>query len=304
MSIFLTTGGPVNFPGLGLTIEYLVEGFEIFGIHISLVGILIAVAMFLGLFITERRAKKTEQNTEHYLDLAIRLVFAGVIGARIGYVLSHWQYFITDQGSVFNISDGGMSASGAVIAGLLVSYIYCRQKKLSWLQICDTAMPGIVVGQIFASVGCFFGRNMLGTYSDGALAMQVALQDVDSRAVVMSRASGQMLRGNFLQVHPVALYETLILLMLLIVLLVLWKLNKIGGMVLGVYLIGYGLMVFCMEFIRLDSQKIMGSRFSSEHIVAMGLVLLGAGILTDQLKKYWVIRKAQPKNLPVGKKSK
>ena len=304
MSIFLTTGGPVNFPGLGLTIEYLVEGFEIFGIHISLVGIMIAVAMFLGLFITERRAKKTEQNTEHYLDLAIRLVFAGVIGARIGYVLSHWQYFITDQGSVFNISDGGMSASGAVIAGLLVSFIYCRQKKLSWLQICDTAMPGIVVGQIFASVGCFFGRNMLGTYSDGALAMQVALQDVDSRAVVMSRASGQMLRGNFLQVHPVALYETLILLMLLIVLLVLWKLNKIGGMVLGVYLIGYGLMVFCMEFIRLDSQKIMGSRFSIEHIVAMGLVLLGAGIITDQLKKYWVIRKAQPKNLPVGKKSK
>ena len=304
MSIFLTTGGPVNFPGLGLTIEYLVEGFEIFGIHISLVGIMIAVAMFLGLFITERRAKKTEQNTEHYLDLAIRLVFAGVIGARIGYVLSHWQYFITDQGSVFNISDGGMSASGAVIAGLLVSFIYCRQKKLSWLQICDTAMPGIVVGQIFASVGCFFGRNMLGTYSDGALAMQVALQDVDSRAVVMSRASGQMLRGNFLQVHPVALYETLILLMLLIVLLVLWKLNKIGGMVLGVYLIGYGLMVFCMEFIRLDSQKIMGSRFSIEHIVAMGLVLLGAGIITDQLKKYWVIRKAQPKNLLVGKKSK
>lgn len=304
MSIFLTTGGPVNFPGLGLTIEYLVEGFEIFGIHISLVGILIAVAMFLGLFITERRAKKTEQNTEHYLDLAIRLVFAGVIGARIGYVLSHWQYFITDQGSVFNISDGGMSASGAVIAGLLVSFIYCRQKKLSWLQICDTAMPGIVVGQIFASVGCFFGRNMLGTYSDGALAMQVALQDVDSRAVVMSRASGQMLRGNFLQVHPVALYETLILFVLLIVLLVLWKLNKIGGMVLGVYLIGYGLMVFCMEFIRLDSQKIMGSRFSIEHIVAMGLVLLGAGILTDQLKKYWVIRKAQPKNLSVGKKSK
>ena len=60
LSIFLTTGGPVNFPGLGLTIEYLVEGFEIFGIHISLVGILIAVAMFLGLFITERRAKKTE----------------------------------------------------------------------------------------------------------------------------------------------------------------------------------------------------------------------------------------------------
>ena len=57
MSIFLTTGGQVNFPGLGLTIENLIEGFDVFGFHISLSGILIAISMFLGLFITERLAK-------------------------------------------------------------------------------------------------------------------------------------------------------------------------------------------------------------------------------------------------------
>ena len=141
MNILLTTGGQVNFPGLGLTIENLIEGFEIFGLHISLSGIMIAISMFLGLFVTERLAKKTEQNTEHYLDLAIRLVLASVVGARVGYVLSHWQYFMSDQGNVFNISDGGMSAPGAIIAGLLMSFLYCRQKKLSWLKICDTAMP-------------------------------------------------------------------------------------------------------------------------------------------------------------------
>ena len=64
MSILLTTGGTVKFPGLGLTIEHLIEGFDVFGLHISLSGILIALAMFLGLFVTERLAKKTEQNTE------------------------------------------------------------------------------------------------------------------------------------------------------------------------------------------------------------------------------------------------
>lgn len=304
MGISLTTGGPINFPGLGLSIERLIEGIDVFGIHISLSGILIALAMFLGLFITERLAKKTEQNTEHYLDLAIRLVLVSVVGSRAGYVISHWQYFITDQGNVFNISDGGMSSVGAIIAGLIVSAIYCRKKKLSWLQICDTAMPGIVTGQMLASLGCFFGRNMLGTYSDGALAMQVAIQDVDSRAVVLGRASSQMMRGNFLQVHPVALYETAILLLLLILLLLFWKLKKINGMIISVYLIGYGIMVFCMEFIRLDSQKIMGSRFSIEHITAGGLILTGLIVLTEQLKKYYTIQKAQPKNLPVGKKTK
>lgn len=303
MIIFLTTGGPVNFPGLGLNFDKLIEGFNVFGIHISLAGILIAVAMFLGLFITERLAKKSEQNAEQYLDLAIRVVFAGVIGARIGYVLSHWQYFITDQGSVFDITDGGLSAAGAVIAGLIVSLVYCRQKKISWLQVCDTALPGVLTGQILASVGGFLGRNMLGTYSEGVFAMQVSLQDVDSKALKLGRASGPV-RGNFLQVHPVALYETVILLVLLLVLVVLWKVNKLNGVILSVYLICYGLMVFGMEFIRLDSQKIMGSRFSIEHIVSAGMVLLGALILTEQIKKLTNLRKAQPKNLPTGKKNK
>ena len=304
MGIFLTTGGPVYFPGLDLHIEKLIEGFEIFGFHISLVGICIAAAMFLGLFITERLAKKTEQNTEHYLDLAIRMVFAGVIGSRVGYVLSHWQYFMSDQGSVFDISDGGMSVGGAIIAGLLVSFLYCRQKKLSWLQICDTAMPGILCGQILAGIGCFFGRNMLGTYTDGPFAMQVAIQDVDVKAVTLSRSSSQMIQGDFLQAHPVALYETAIMIVLLILLIVLWKLKKINGIILSVYLLGYGAMVFCMEFIRLDSQKIMGSMFSIEHIIALVLVLFGLAILTEQIKQYWEIQKAQPKNLPVGKKNK
>ena len=301
MGILLTTGGPVNFPGLGLNFDFLLEGFEVFGIHISLVGILIAAAMFLALFITERLAKKTEQNTEHYLDLAIRLVIASVIGARIGYVLSHWQYFISDQGSVFDIRDGGMSAPGAIIAGLVVSFLYCKQKKLSWLQICDTAMPGIVSGQIVASLGCFFGRNMLGTYSDGTFAMQVALQDVDNRAKMLGRSSARMIQGDFLQVHPVALYEAAILLMLLIALFIFSKIKKLSGIVLAVYLMGYGLMVFCIEFIRLDSQKIIGSPFSIEHIVSAAMFLFGLIILLDQIHKYRLITKAQPKNLTTGK---
>ena len=296
MGILLTTGGPMKFPELGLSIDSLIEGFDIFGIHVSLVGIMIALAMFLGLFITERLAKKTEQNTEHYLDLAIRLVVVGIIGARTGYVISHWQYFVSAQGNIFRLDDGGMSVVGAIVAGLLVSFIYCRKKKLSWLQVCDTAMPGIVVGQILATIGCFFGRNMLGTYSDGIFAMQVSLQDVYTRAVLLGRSMEKMVQGDFLQVHPVSLYETLILVVLLILLLVLWNRKRMNGIVLAVYLIGYGVMIFSMEFIRLDSQKIMGSRFSVEHIGAIILVAAGILILTEQLRKYSAERKAQPKS--------
>jgi len=301
--IFLTTGGPVNFPGLGLNFEKLIEGFEVFGIHISLTGILIAAAMFVGLFITECLARKSGQDTEQYLDLAIRMVCAGVIGARAGYVLSHWQYFIADQGSVFNISDGGMSAGGALVTGLITSFVYCQNKKISWLEVCDTAMPGVLTGQILAGIGCFFGRNMLGTYSDGMFAMQVAVQDVDKKAIALGRAAGPMVQGNFLQVHPLSLYETVISLFLLCVLCVLWKLKKNSGIIVSVYMLVYGLMIFGIEFIRLDSQKILGTRFSIEHIVAAVLIAAGMLILTDRIKKYRELQKTQPKSLNVGKKN-
>lgn len=302
MGIFLTTGGQVNFPGLGVTFEHLVEGFQFFGLHISLSGILIALAMFLGLFITERLAKKTEQNTEQYLDLAIRVVVAGLIGARIGYVITHWEYFLNDQENVLDIRDGGMSAAGAVIAGMLTSFLYCRKKNLSWLKICDTSMPGIVTGQILASVGCFFGRNMLGTYSDGALAMQVSLQDVDVKAMSLSRTSSQMVRGSFLQVHPVAIYEAVLLMVLLVILFIAWKRKKLNGILFSIYLIGYGVMLFFMEFIRLDSMKMMNTSFSLEHIGAAILMILGVYILIDQTTKNRAAKKAQPKKMKSAKK--
>ena len=304
MSILLTTGGTVKFPGLGLTIEHLIEGFDVFGLHISLSGILIALAMFLGLFVTERLAKKTEQNKEHYLDLAIRLVVAGVVGARVGYVITHWQLFFNDQANVFNISDGGMSFTGAVVAGIIVSFVYCRQKKLSWFQVCDTALPGVVLGQIIASVGGFFERSALGTYSEGRFAMQVAMQDVDAKALHMGRSSIGMVKGNFLQMHPVALYEAGLLVLMLVILLVLWRIKKLNGIILAIYLMVYGGITFALEFIRLDSQKLLGTVISMEHIAAGVLILAGGAILADQLNKYRIAQKAQPKNFNSAKKSK
>lgn len=304
LSMVLTTGGPVNFPGLDIFMEHLVEGFELFGLHISLSGILLALAMFLGLFITERLAKKTEQNTEFYLDLAIRLVIAGVIGARTGHVFTHWQYFASDQANVLDIRDGGMSFSGALVAGILISFVYCRQKKLSWLQVCDTAASGVVFAQILGAAGAFFDRSNLGIYSGGRFAMQVDIRDVDANLMKLGQTSRAMTRGNFLQVHPVALYEIVLLLVLFAVLMAVFCTAKMKGLVLSLYLMGYGIIRFGLEFIRMDSVRMIGKQISLEHLVAAGLFLCGAAVLTDRVKKDRTTKKERPKNLSIVKKSK
>lgn len=291
----LTADGSVKFPGLGITIEHLVEGFEIFGLHISLSGILVAIALLVGLFLTERLAKKTGQNPEIYLDLAIYLVIAGVIGARIGYIITHWELFSNGIEHVFNISTG-MSFTGAVIAGLMVSFLYCKSRKYAWLKVCDTMAPGILFGQLLGVVGQFLERSVLGTYSDGIFAMQVDIQDVDMQMMRMGRSSVGIVQGDFLQVHPITLYELILFFILFIVLLILFFKNKINGIIIAVYLMIYGMIRFFTEFIRLDAIKTIGGRISLEHIISSVLILFGALLFGNRVKHYCSRKKEKPKN--------
>ncbi len=293
--MYLAADGPVKFPGLGITIEHLIEGFDVFGFHISLSGILIAVALLVGLFLTERLAKRTGQNPEIYLDLAIYLVISGVIGARVGYIITHWELFSSGMEHIFNISTG-MSFSGAVIAGLIVSFVYCKSRKYSWLKVCDTVAPGILFGQLIGVVGQFLERSVLGTYSDGILAMQVDVQDVDTHTMMMSRSSIGMMQGGFLQVHPITLYELILFLVLFIILIILFFKKQMNGIVIAIYLIIYGGVRFFTEFIRLDSRKTIGGMISLEHIISFVLVLFGVLLLVDRIKKDWNKKKEKPKN--------
>lgn len=298
--MYLTADGPVKFPGLDITIEHLIEGFDVFGVHISLSGILIAVALLVGLFLTERLAKKTGQNPEVYLDLAIYLVISGIIGARVGYIITHWELFSSGAEHIFNISTG-MSFSGAVIAGLIVSFVYCKSRKYSWLKICDTLAPGILFGQLIGVVGQFLERSVLGTYTDGLFAMQVDIQDVDVNLMMMSRSSIGIIQGNFLQVHPVTLYELILFLILFIVLIILFFKNQINGIVTAIYLIIYGGVRFFTEFIRLDSRKTIGGIISLEHIISFVLILFGVLLLIGRVKRDWNKKKEKPKNYFIKK---
>ncbi len=297
MSMFLTTDGPIRFPGLGITIEKLSEGFEIFGLHISLSGILLAVALFLGLFVTERLAKKSGQNTEDYLDLAIRVVVAGLLGARIGYVLSHWEIYVADQASVFDLGSGGLSFEGALLAGLATAFVYCKQKKLSWLKVCDTALPGVVLAQMIGTLGNFIERHTLGTFSDGVMAMQVALCDVETEMVTKGRSSGRMLQGDFLQVHPIAIYQFVFLAGLLVLLALTLKKQKISGIVLGVYMVMYGIICFFLDFITLDAVPFLYMPFSLEQITAICIAAFGFTLIYNQSRKHTAECKSKPKNI-------
>lgn len=294
MSIWLTSDGAVKFPGLDLSLEHLISGYEVFGITISLSGILIAVALFLGLFIAECLAKKTGQNTEMYLDLAVQVVIGGVIGARITYVIMHWGYYKEQPAQIFALNQDGMSFLGALTAGLLISFAFCRKRKISWLRTCDTALLGVVAGQIIGKVGDFFGRTNLGTYSNNALAMQVEIADVNVATWMLAKENSEIIVGEYLQVHPVFLYEIIGLVGLYALLALIYKNQKMSGIVLAIYLVEYGVMRFYIEFLRLNSVRVVGDFLSLEHLMSLSTALFGIYVLYDCMKR----QRTELKNLP------
>ena len=84
----------ISFPNLGIYLDHVGKSISIFGFEIAYYGIIIGCAILIGFLIATSEAKRTRQNPEDYLDMGIIGVIAGIVGARIYYVIFSWDQFM------------------------------------------------------------------------------------------------------------------------------------------------------------------------------------------------------------------
>lgn len=267
----------INFPNLGIYLDYVPKSVEIFGISIALYGIIIGTGMLLALLYVVREAKKTGQNPDHYWDLFVGLIIFSVIGARVYYVVFFWDMFKDDLWSIFNIRNGGLAIYGGVIAGAIIVLVYSRIKKLCFWQMADTLIPGLLIGQIMGRYGNFTNREAFGGYTDGLLAMQLPVSMVRQRDISADIAEHMIEGTNYIQVHPTFLYESLWNLAVLLVILLYKNKKKFEGELLALYLIGYGMGRAWIEGLRTDQLLIPGIGLPVSQVLAV--ILIGVGII-------------------------
>ncbi len=131
-------------------------------------GLLIAGGVLLGSVYTLRYAAKRGLDPEKLLDMAVWLVVAGVIGARLVYVLTSPSAFFGPGGNpvdAFKVWQGGVSIHGAVIGVMLAAWLYSRAHKLNMWSYLDVMSP--VAG--FGIIGGRLGNIMNGTDTGGRL---------------------------------------------------------------------------------------------------------------------------------------
>ena len=244
----------INFPNLGIYLDHVGKSISIFGFSIAYYGIVIVTGMMIAIWIAQREAKRTGQNPEQYLDLAMIGIAAGILGARIYYVIFAWDYYKDDLLSIFNIRQGGLAIYGGIIGACIAVVIYSRKKKQNFSLLMDTASMSIVFGQIMRRWGNFFNREAFGDYTNNLFAMQLPVSAVRANEITQKMWDHVVTVNGveYIQVHPTFLYESLWNVGVLLFLFWFRKRKKFNGEVFLMYLIGYGLGRIWIEGLRTD----------------------------------------------------
>lgn len=277
----------IEFPNLGIHLSGVGDHITVFGFDIAFYGIIIGIGILAGIFIAAYEAKRTGQNPENYYDLAIYAVICSVIGARIYYVAFSWDMYKGDLKSIINLRQGGLAIYGGVIAAVITVFVFARIKKLPAPVLFDTAVLGLVAGQMIGRWGNFFNREAFGEYTDGLLAMRLPLDAVRSSDVTeLMRENMETVKGvSYIQVHPTYLYESLWCLMVLCILLVYRRHKKFDGEVFLLYVFGYGLGRVWIEGLRTDQLLIPNSQIPVSQLLAGSAIIVSAGLI------FWCRRK-------------
>ncbi|MGM0379767.1 MAG: prolipoprotein diacylglyceryl transferase [Bacillota bacterium] len=234
--------------------------FEIFGLSVRWYGIFMALAIMLGVFIVLKQGKKKGYTEDEIIDLVLVVVPTGIVGARIYYVLFNLDYYGSDILKMINLRGGGLAIHGAVLGGLLGGFIYCKKKKLNFLQLTDFVAPALILGQAIGRWGNFTNGEAHGGPTDLPWAIVV----------------------DGIKVHPTFLYESIWNLCIFLFLITIGKkIKKKHGDIFAMYFGLYSVGRFFIEDLRTDS--LMFGNIQMARV--MSLILIALSIYYIFIKK-------------------
>lgn len=211
------------------------------------------------------------------------VLFYGVIGViaggRLGYMLFYgYDQILSDPLSLLKVWEGGMSFHGGLIGVLIAMALYARRHALGFFQVTDFIAPMIPVGLLTGRVGNFINGELWGHATDLPWGVRLPCErfsEYCSGAPAGSQWSAVL--------HPSQLYEAA--LEGLVLFLILWAFSarpRPTMAVSGLFLLGYSVFRFAVEFVRQPDAHIgflafdwftMGQFLSLPMLVA-GVVLL------------------------------
>lgn len=223
--------------------------------------------------------------TNELLDDFITVGVMGVIiGGRLGYVLFYQpEYYLSNPLEILKVWQGGMSFHGGFLGVLVAMYLFARKHKLKFWQVADFVAPLVPLGLACGRIGNFINGELWGrvTNPDTFWAMGFQNARFEDGEVYWSdpqQWSAVWEKYHMLPRHPSQLYEVALEGIALFV--IVWLFSKKPrpvGQVSMLFLAGYGVFRFIVEFAR-EPDGYLGlllMNLSMGQLLSLPMIIIG-----------------------------
>ncbi|MBT1017702.1 prolipoprotein diacylglyceryl transferase [Canibacter sp. lx-72] len=254
--------------------------FEVGPFRVHIYALCIIFGVIVAAIVTGKRLAKRGGERSAAIDLTVWSVIAGVIGARVFHVLTHWDDFFgagRDPLEVFQIWRGGIAIFGALIGGAGGVLIASRMTGIRFLSFADALVPGLLLAQAFGRLGNYFNHELFGAPTTLPWGLEISLSNP---AYPLGLPSGVLF-------HPTFLYEMIWNFAGVVVLLLIErKLRPRWGTFFAMYLVWYGFGRFVIEGMRLDPSFIVVFGLRTNQLAALLAIVLGIALYCYQKTRH------------------
>jgi len=168
---------------------------------------------------------------------------------------------------LYQVLQGGFVFYGGLIGAFLVIYIYCKTYKIDKRKMFLAVIPSVPLIHAFGRVGCFCAGCCYGIPYTGPL------------HIVFEKS---LVAPHGISLFPVQLVESGINILLYILLEILVRKTKSIRICLATYMLGYGIMRFCLEFLRGDTARGFAFGLSTSQWISIGFIISAIIILVNR----------------------
>ncbi|HXH09257.1 MAG TPA: prolipoprotein diacylglyceryl transferase [Alphaproteobacteria bacterium] len=240
---------------------------EIGPISIRYYGLMYVLGIIIAIFLvrSEVRRKGLPLSDDDQTNLLLFTVLAGIIGARLYYVVFNWPYYRQFPWEIPAVWRGGLAFHGGALGGICAVLWFAQRKAIPLLRLTDVLAPPLILGQALGR----FGNFMNG----------------DAHGVPTSLPWGVVFAPNTpagaefpnIPLHPTMLYEMAINLGIFAYLWSTRTRPAKDGYTTMRYLLLYSLGRFGVEFLRADS--LWFGPFRAAQLVSLALIVFSTTLI-------------------------